>query len=209
VKQNFPPSAKAGMERMVAALEKALADEMRTLPWMSDETKKTAEMKLAAIRNRIGYPKKWRVYSDLEVDQHDFLGNLHRNAVFERNYLLSKLGKPVDPDEWDITPATVEARYARSINSLYIPSGIIQPPFFDSAADPAVDFGAIGVVAAHELTHGFDDLGSKFDDRGNVRDWQTSDDRKEFAEAASCQAAEFSRSGATSEPDDGCAKADG
>jgi putative endopeptidase len=202
VKQNFSPAAKAGMERMAAALEKALADEMRTLPWMSDETKKTAERKLAAIRNRIGYPKKWRDYSGLRVDRDDFLGNLHRNAVFERNNLLSKLGKPVDPDEWDITPTTVEARYARSMNSLYIPAGIIQPPFFDNAADPAVDFGGIGVVAAHELTHGFDDLGSKFDDRGNVRDWQTSGHRKEFAEAASCQAAEFSKSGVTSEPDD-------
>jgi putative endopeptidase len=193
VKRNFPPAAKAGMERLVAALEKALAGEIRTLPWMNDETKRTAERKLAAIRNRIGHPQKWRDYSGLKVDQHDFLGNLHRNALFERNYLLSKLGRPVDPDEWDITPTTLKARYARSVNSLYITAGIIQPPFFDSAADPAVNFGGIGVLAAHELTHGFDGLGSKFDERGNVRDWQTSDDRKEFAEATSCEVAQYSK----------------
>jgi putative endopeptidase len=193
VKRNFPPAAKAGTERLVDALERALAGEIRTLPWMNDETKKTAERKLAAIRNKIGHPQKWRDYSGLKVDRHDFLGNLHRDAVFERNYLLSKLGRPVDPDKWDITPTTLKARYARSMNSLYIPAGIIQPPFFDSAADPAVNFGGIGVLAAHELTHGFDVLGSKFDERGNARDWQTSDDRKEFAEAASCEVEQYNK----------------
>jgi putative endopeptidase len=193
VKQNFLPADKAGTERLVDALEKALAGEMRTLPWMNAATKRTAERKLAAIRNRIGHPQKWRDYSDLKVDQHDFLGNLHRNALFERNYLLSKLGRPVDPDEWDIVATTLKARYARSMNSLYIPAGIIQPPFFDSAADPAVNFGGIGVLAAHELTHGFDGLGSKFDERGDVRDWRTSDDREGFAEATSCEAAQYSK----------------
>jgi putative endopeptidase len=107
--------------------------------------------------------------------------------------MLSKLGRPVDPDEWDIAPTTLKARYARSMNSLYLPAGIIQPPFFDSAADPAVNFGGIGVLAAHELTHGFDGLGSKFDERGNARDWQTSDDRKVFAEATSCEVAQYSK----------------
>jgi putative endopeptidase len=193
MKRNFHPAAKAGMERLVDALEKALAGEIRTLPWMNDETKRTAERKLAAIQIRIGHPEKWRDYSGLKVDRHDFLGNLHRNAVFERNYLLSKLGRPVDPDEWNIAPTTLKARYARSMNSLYIPAGIIQPPFFNSAADPAVDFGGIGVLAAHELTHGFDGLGSKFDESGNVRDWQTSDDRKEFAEATSCEVEQYNK----------------
>jgi putative endopeptidase len=193
VKRNFPPAAKAGTERLVDALEKALAGEIRTLPWMDDETKKTAERKLTAIRNRIGNPQKWRDYSALKVDPHDFLGNLHRNAVFERDYSLSKLGRPVDPDEWHIAPTTLQASYARSTNSLYIPAGIIRPPFFDSAADPAVNFGGIGVLAAHELTHGFDGLGSKFDERGNVRDWQTSDDRNKFAEATSCEVAQYSK----------------
>jgi putative endopeptidase len=193
VKRNFPPAAKAGTERLVDALEKALAGEIRTLPWMNDETKRTAERKLAAIQNRIGHPQKGHDYSGLRVDRHDFLGNLHRDAVFERNYLLSKLSRPTDPDEWDIAATTPQARYVRSRNILYIPAGIIQPPFFDSAADPAVNFGGIGVLAAHELTHGFDGLGSKFDERGNVRDWQTSDDRKEFAEATSCEVAQYSK----------------
>jgi putative endopeptidase len=193
VKRNFPPAAKAGTERLVDALEKALAGEIRTLPWMNDETKRTAERKLAAIRNRIGHPQRWRDYSGLQVDQHDFLGNLHHNAVFERNYLLSKLGRPVDPGEWEIAPTTLRARYARSMNSLYVPAGIIQPPFFDSTADPAVNFGGIGVLAAHELTHGFDGLGSKFDEHGNVRDWQTSEDRREFTEATSCEVAQYSK----------------
>jgi putative endopeptidase len=194
VKRNLPPAAKGGTERLVDALEKALASEIRTLPWMNDETKTTAERKLAAIGNRIGHPQQWRDYSGLKVDQHDFLGNLHRHAIFERNYLLSKLGGPVDPDEWEMTPTTLKTRYVRSMNSLYIPAGIIEPPFFDSAADPAVNFGGIGVLAAHELTHGFDGLGSKFDERGNVRDWQTSDDRKEFAQATSCEVAQYIKS---------------
>jgi putative endopeptidase len=192
VKRNFPSATKAGTERLVDALEKALAGEIRTLPWMNEETQKTAERKLAAIRNRIGHPQRGRDYSALKVERNDFLADLHRDALFERNYLLSKLGKPVDPDEWDIFPATLKAHYARSTNSLTVSAGMIQPPFFDSVADPAVNFGGIGVLAAHELTHGFDALGSKFDERGNVRDWQSSEDRKEFAEAASCELAQFS-----------------
>jgi putative endopeptidase len=192
VKRNFPPPAKAGTERLVDALEKALAGEIRTLPWMSEETKKTAERKLAAIRNRIGHPQRWRDYSALKVDRHDFLADLHRDAIFERNDLLSKLGQPVDPDEWDIFPTPLKAHYARSMNRLTIPAGMIQPPFFDSAADPAVNLGGIGVLAAHELTHGFDGIGSKYDEHGNVREWQSSEDRKEFAEATSCEVAQYS-----------------
>jgi len=193
VKRNFSPAAKAGTEQLVEALDKALAGEIRTLPWMSEETKKIAEGKLAAIRNRIGHPQKWRDYSALKVDRHDFLADLHRDALFERNYTLSKLGRPVDPDDWDITSTTLKARYARSMNSLYIPAGVIRPPFFDGTADPAVNFGGIGVMAAHELTHGFDGLGSKFDDGGKVRDWQTSDDRKKFADATSCEVEQYNK----------------
>jgi putative endopeptidase len=190
VKRNFPPAAKAGTERLVDALDKALAGEIRALPWMNEETKKTAERKLAAIRNRIGHPQRGRDYSALKVDRHDFLGDLHRDAIFERNYLLSQLGRPVDPEEWDMAPTALKARYERSMNSLTIPAGLIQPPFFDSAADPAVNFGGIGVLAAHELIHGFDALGSKYDERGNVRNWWSSDDRKQFAEATSCEVAQ-------------------
>jgi putative endopeptidase len=192
VKRNFTPAAKAGTERLIDALEKALAGEIRNLPWMSEETKRTAQGKLAAIRNTIGHPERWRDYSALKVDRHDFLGDLHRSAVFERNYLLSKLEKPLDPDEWGIFPTAQKARYVRSMNSFYVPAGLIQPPFFDSKADPAVNFGGIGVLAAHELTHGFDNLGSKYDERGNVRDWWSTDDRKQFDEATSCEVAQFS-----------------
>ena len=202
VEQNFPPAAKTSMEALVVALEKALAGEIRTLPWMSDETKKTAEKKLAAIRNRIGYPERWRDYSDLKVDPNDFLGDLHRNAVFQRDYLLSKVGKPVQADEWDMTLLTVDASYTPSINRLFIPAGIVQPPFFDRVADPGVNFGGIGFVVGHELTHGFDDRGSKFDERGNVREWQTPDDRKNFAEKASCEVAEYSQFGVMPDPND-------
>jgi putative endopeptidase len=191
VKRNFSPAAKAGTQRLPEGLEQALAEEIRALPWMNEETKKSAEGKLAAIRNRIGHPQRWRDYSALKVDRHDFLGNLHRDAIFERNYMLSKLGKPVDPDEWDILPTTLKARYDRSMNSLTIPAGIIQPPFYDRDADPAVNFGGIGVLAAHQLIHGVDALGSKYDERGQVRDWWSAEDRKQFAEATSCEVAQF------------------
>jgi putative endopeptidase len=192
LRRNFPPVAKADSERLVDALEKALAEEIRTLPWMGEETRQTAEKKLAAIRNRIGHPEKWRDYSALKVDRKDFLADLHRSVVFERNYLLSKLDRAVDPEEWDMLPTAQRARYARSMNSLYIPAGMIRPPFFDGAADPAVNFGGIGVLAAHELTHGFDNLGSKFDEQGQVRDWWSPNDRKQFDEATSCEIAQFS-----------------
>jgi putative endopeptidase len=190
VKRNFSPAAKAGTERLVEALEKALGEEIHNLPWMSEETKKSAEGKLAAIRNKIGHPQKWRDYSGLKVDRHDFLEDLHREALFERNHMLSKLDRPVDPDEWDMAATTLKARYDRSMNSLTIPAGLVQPPFFDRAADPAVNFGGMGVAAAHELIHGFDALGSEYDERGNVRDWWSPDDRKGFAEAMSCEVAQ-------------------
>jgi putative endopeptidase len=190
VKRNFTPAAKAGTERLLDALEKALAGEIRTLPWMSEETKRVAEGKLAALHNRIGHPERWRDYSALKVDRLDFLGDLHRSAAFEHNYLLSKLGKPVDPDEWYMAPTTLQAGYVRSMNTLYLPAGLIQPPFFDNAADPAVNFGGIGVLAARELTHGFDDLGSKYDEHGTVRNWWSADDRKQFDEATSCAVAQ-------------------
>jgi putative endopeptidase len=193
VKRNFDPAAKAGAERLVDDLKKALDGEIHTLPWMNDETKKTAEAKLAAVKDKIGHPEKWRDYSGLEVDRHDFLGNLHRTAVFERNDLLGKLGRQVDPDEWDMTPTTLGARYVRSRNTLYVPAGILEPPFFDADADPAVNYGGLGVLAAHELVHGFDVLGSKFDERGNVHDWQTADDHKAYSDATGCEAVQFSK----------------
>jgi len=191
VKKNFPPAAKASMDQLVAALEKSLGDDIKTLPWMSDTTKKAAEEKLGMIRNKIGYPEKWRDYSALKVERDDLLGNLRRNNVFERDYNLNKLGKPVDEKEWDMSPPTVNAYYNPSFNDINFPAGILQPPFFDFTIDPAVNFGGIGVVIGHEMTHGFDDEGSKYDGLGNLREWQTPEDRKAFTERTDCEVAEY------------------
>jgi len=192
VKKNFPPAAKASMDKLVAALEKSLGDDIKTLPWMSDATKKAAEEKLAMIRNKIGYPEKWRDYRALKVERDDLIGNLRRNFVFENNYNLNKLGKPVDEKEWGMTPPTVNAYYEPSMNDINFPAGILQPPFFDFTIDPAVNFGGIGVVIGHEMTHGFDDEGSKYDGQGNLREWQTPADRKAFTERTDCVANEYS-----------------
>lgn len=192
VKQNFPPAAKASMDKLVAALEKSLGDDIKALPWMSDATKKAAEEKLALIRNKIGYPEKWRDYSSIKVDRTDLIGNLHRQGVYQRNYDFAKLGKPVDEKEWDMTPPTVNADYNPSFNDINFPAGILQPPFFDFTVDPAVNFGGIGVVIGHEITHGFDDEGSQYDGKGNLREWQAPADRKAFTERTKCIADEYS-----------------
>jgi putative endopeptidase len=192
VKQNFPPAAKASMDKLVVALEKALADDMRELPWMSDETKKAAEEKLAMIRNKIGYPEKWRDYSSVKVDRAAFVTNEEQVALYKRNYNFAKLGKPVDEREWVMTPPTVNAYYNSAFNDINFPAGILQPPFFDFNADPAVNFGGIGVVIGHEMTHGFDDHGSQFDGKGDLREWWTPADRKAFTERTDCEANEYS-----------------
>ena len=191
VKKNFPPAAKASMDQLVAALEKSLGDDIKTLPWMSDATKKAAEEKLGMIRNKIGYPEKWRDYSALKVKRDDLIGNLDRSAVFERDWNLDHLGKPVDEKEWGMTPPTVNAYYDPSFNDINFPAGILQPPFFDFTIDPAVNFGGIGVVIGHEMTHGFDDEGSQYDGKGNLREWQTPEDRKAFTERTDCEVAEY------------------
>ncbi len=191
VKQNFPPEAKASMDKLVAALEKSLGDDIKTLDWMSDATKKEAQAKLDLIRNKIGYPEKWRDYSKLVIKRDDLVGNVERTAVFRRNYQLAKLGKPVDEKEWGMTPPTVNAYYNPSNNDINFPAGILQPPFFDFKTDPAVNFGGIGVVIGHEMTHGFDDQGSKYDGKGNLREWQTDEDRKKFVERTDCEVAEY------------------
>jgi putative endopeptidase len=192
VKQNFPPAAKDSMDKLVASLEKSLGDDIKTLPWMSDATKKAAEEKLALIRNKIGYPEKWRDYSSVKVNRSDLIGNAHRSIVYERNYNFAKLGKPVDEKEWGMTPPTVNAYYDPSFNDINFPAGILQPPFFDFTVDPAVNFGGIGVVIGHEMTHGFDDEGSQYDGKGNLREWQTAEDRKAFTERTECVANEYS-----------------
>ena len=191
VKEHFPPQAKASMDKLVLALEKSLGDDIQTLAWMSDETKKAAEEKLSLIRNKIGYPEKWRDYSSLKIDRGEAIGNEARAEIFERHRNLSKLGKPVDEKEWGMTPPTVNAYYSPSMNDINFPAGILQPPFYDFNADPAVNFGGIGVVIGHEMTHGFDDQGSKYDGKGNLREWQTADDRKAFTERTDCEVSEY------------------
>ncbi len=191
VKQNFPPDAKANMDKLVAALERALGQDIQQLPWMSDETKVEAEKKLDAIRNKIGYPENWRDYSALVVKRDDPLGNFERNAEFERARNLNKLGKPVDEKEWGMTPPTVNAYYNPPNNDINFPAGILQPPFFDNSMDPAVNFGGIGVVIGHEMTHGFDDQGSKYDPKGNVKQWFTAEDLAKFKERTDCEVKEY------------------
>jgi len=192
VLRNFPPAAKQSMDKLVAALEKSLGDDIKTLPWMTDATKKAAEEKLAMFRNKIGYPEKWRDYSSIKVSRTNLVENMEHVTVYDRNYNYNKLGKPVDEKEWGMTPPTVNAYYNPSFNDINFPAGILQPPFFDVNADPAVNFGAIGVVIGHEMTHGFDDQGSQFDGKGNLREWYTPEDRKEFTERTDCEADEYS-----------------
>lgn len=191
VAQNFPPSAKQSMDKLVAALEKSLGDDIKTLDWMSDDTKKAAEEKLNLIRNKIGYPEKWRDYSSIQVSRDSLVENIQHVAIYSRNYNYGKLGKPVDEKEWGMTPPTVNAYYNPSYNDINFPAGILQPPFFDEKADPAVNFGGIGVVIGHEMTHGFDDQGSQFDGKGNLREWYTPADRKAFTERTDCEVNEY------------------
>jgi putative endopeptidase len=191
VKKYFSPEKKENMLKLVTALEAALQRDIEQLPWMSEETKKKAVEKLALIRNKIGYPEHWRDYSTLEVKRDDLLGNMNRATIFEDRRNLRKLGKPVDETEWQMTPPTVNAYYMPPMNDINFPAGILQPPFYDFSKDAAVNYGGIGVVIGHEMTHGFDDQGSKYDGRGNVVEWQTPADRKAFTERTDCEAKEY------------------
>jgi putative endopeptidase len=192
VRQNFPPEAKANMEKLIAALEKALGEDIQSLDWMSDTTKKEAKAKLGTITQKIGYPENWRDYSTLAVKRDDLIGNLSRNDIFEVKRNLGKLGKPVDPKEWGMTPPTVNAYYNPPQNNINFPAGILQPPYYSNSMDPAVNFGGIGVIIGHEMTHGFDDQGSKYDLHGNVRTWFTPEDLKQFQAKTGCIADEYS-----------------
>ena len=191
VKENFPPSAKENMEKLVAALKQALAQDIQSLPWMGEDTKKLAEAKLDAFRQKIGYPDHWRDYSKLEIKRDDLIGNLQRSDAFDWDYEINHLGKPVDEKEWTMTPPTVNAYYDDNMNDINFPAGILQPPFFDNSKDAAVNFGAIGVVIGHEMTHGFDDQGSKYDAQGNVKNWWTDNDKKEFESRTDCEVKEY------------------
>ncbi|HTM38333.1 MAG TPA: M13 family metallopeptidase [Terriglobales bacterium] len=192
VDRTFGADGKQRMLTMVDSLEKALDQDIAGLPWMTDATKQQAKVKLEAIRNKIGYPDVWRDYSKLQVTQGDLMGNFLRANEFESRRQIAKIGKPVDKKEWQMTPPTVNAYYSGSMNEIVFPAGILQPPFFDKSMDENVNFGSIGAVIGHELTHGFDDQGRKFDPQGNLRDWWTEQDGKEFEKRASCVADEYS-----------------
>jgi predicted metalloendopeptidase len=192
VELTFGAEGKQRMLKMVDALERSLDGDIHDLPWMSDDTKKQAKLKLEAIRNKIGYPDVWRDYSSLTIVRGDLITNYIRANEFESRRQINKIGKPLDRKEWGMTPPTVNAYYNGSRNEIVFPAGILQPPFFDRQRDDAVNFGGIGVVIGHELTHGFDDQGRKFDPEGNLRDWWTEQDGKEFEKRASCVADEYS-----------------
>jgi endothelin-converting enzyme/putative endopeptidase len=192
VDATFGPEGKQRMLKMVDALEKSLAEDIHDLSWMSDETKKQAKTKLDAIRNKIGYPDVWRDYSSVVIKPDDLLGNVSRANEFESKRQIAKIDKPLDRKEWGMTPPTVNAYYSGSFNEIVFPAGILQPPFFDKSMDDGVNFGGIGLVIGHELTHGFDDQGRKFDPQGNLHDWWTEQDGKEFEKRASCVADEYS-----------------
>jgi putative endopeptidase len=191
VKKYFSPEKKESMLKLVASLEAALHQDIEQLSWMSEDTKKKALEKLSLIRNKIGYPEHWRDYSSLVVKRDDLVGNVARATVFEDKRNLNKLGKPVDETEWLMTPPTVNAYYSPPFNDINFPAGILQAPFYDYSKDAAVNYGGIGVVIGHEMTHGFDDQGSKYDGHGNVVEWQTPADRKAFTERTDCEVKEY------------------
>ncbi len=185
VEKYFPPAAKERMLTLVKNLQSALSERINGLSWMGDSTKLKAQEKLAAFNVKIGYPDKWRDYSNLKIDKKDsYFTNAMHSSNFEFDYAINKYNKPVDKSEWHMNPQMVNAYYNPSSNEICFPAGILQPPFFNMEADDAVNYGAIGVVIGHEMTHGFDDQGRLFDKEGNMNDWWTAEDAKKFEERA-------------------------
>lgn len=184
VEKYFPAAAKERMVQLVKNLQTALGERIRNLEWMGDSTKIKAIEKLNSFYVKVGYPDKWRDYTGLNIEKDSYWANVKRATEFELDYMLSKAGKPVDRDEWGMTPQTVNAYYNPTTNEICFPAGILQYPFFDMNADDAFNYGAIGVVIGHEMTHGFDDQGRQFDKDGNLKDWWTAEDAKRFEERA-------------------------
>ncbi|WP_066463737.1 M13 family metallopeptidase [Sanguibacter suarezii] len=180
VARHFPPAHKERMDVLVANLITAYRESITHLDWMGQETKVKALAKLAAFTPKVGYPVKWRDYSALTIDPRDLVGNVRRSNAFDQDRELAKIGKPIDRDEWHMTPQTVNAYYNPSMNEIVFPAAILQPPFFDPEAEEAANYGGIGAVIGHEIGHGFDDQGSKYDGAGRLEDWWTSSDRAEF-----------------------------
>ena len=193
VDQAFPPASKARTLEMVHAIEHAMQNDIETVSWMSPATKKQALIKLKGIEDKIGYPSHWRDYSSVKITRDSYLDNVESATWFEFERWVQKIGKPVDRSEWTMTPPTINAYYDPQLNTINFPAGILQPPFFDPSKDDAVNFGAIGMVIGHELTHGFDDQGRKFDAQGNLRDWWTAEDAKEYDQRGKCIADEYTQ----------------
>ncbi len=192
VAKYFPPESKARVTELVHNLQAAYKTSIDSLDWMSAETRQQAQAKLAAYMLKLGYPEKWRDYSTLRIDRNDLLGNVFRASEFEYNRNLNKLGQPIDRAEWGMTPQTVNAYYNPEMNEIVFPAAILQPPFFNPKADDAVNYGAIGAVIGHEISHGFDDQGSQYDGAGNLHDWWTKADHEAFKKKTSALVAEYS-----------------
>jgi putative endopeptidase len=193
VERTFSPDMKARTLTMTKEIEKAMDDDIKQLPWMSEATKQQALLKLHAVTNKIGYPDKWRDYSSIRIARGDFAGNVYRAAVFEGRRQLAKIGKPVDRGEWGMTPPTVNAYYDPQMNDINFPAGVLQPPVFDPKMDDAPNYGDTGGTIGHELTHGFDDEGRQFDAHGNLHDWWTEADAKEFQKRTDCVADQYAQ----------------
>ncbi|RMI14083.1 M13 family metallopeptidase [Cellulomonas triticagri] len=191
VARHFPPAHKERMEVLVGHLVEAYRESITALDWMGEETKAKALAKLDAFTPKIGYPVKWRDYAGLDLRADDLVGNVRRASAFEQDYELAKIGKPIDRDEWFMTPQTVNAYYNPGMNEIVFPAAILQPPFFDADADDAVNYGGIGAVIGHEIGHGFDDQGSKYDGQGRLEDWWTESDRAEFEKRTSALVAQY------------------
>src|SRR5216683_522719 len=192
VEKYFGPEAKQQALKMVKEIDSAMEQDINALPWMSAATKQQALIKLHGMANKVGYPDKWRDYSKLDIERGDELGNVERARKFEFDRQLAKIGKPLDRGEWDMTPPTVNAYYNSQMNDINFPAGVLQPPAFDPTSDAAPNYGDTGGTIGHELTHGFDDEGRQFDAQGNLRDWWTEDDGKEFVKRASCISDQYS-----------------
>ena len=193
VSRYFPPENKQRMIEMVKAIETSLHQDIDSATWMSPRTKQLAHVKLAAQIDKIGYPDHWRDYSSITIKRDDYLGNMQRSASFEITRRMAKFGQPADRNEWGMTPPTVNAYEDSQSNTINFPAGFLQPPFFDGKAIDAVNYGAIGAVIGHEITHGFDDQGRKFDDAGNLRDWWTPADAANYDERDKCIQDEYTQ----------------
>ncbi|MGA9965091.1 MAG: M13 family metallopeptidase [Terriglobales bacterium] len=187
----FPPGNKQRTVTMVHDIEHAMDQDITNIDWMQPVTKEQAKIKLKAVYDKIGYPDHWRDYSSVKVGRNSYLNNVHEATAFEFHRQLDKIGKPVDREEWGMTPPTINAYYDPQLNSINFPAGILQPPYFDSTMEDPVNYGAIGMVIGHELTHGFDDEGRKFDAQGNLRDWWTPEDAKAYEQRGECIANEY------------------